>query len=47
MLADAAELQLLLGNKTAAEVLLQDALSRYERKEAPQAAAAVRARLGL
>jgi hypothetical protein len=47
VLADAAEVQLLLGNKGAAEVLLRDALDRYERKEAPQAAAVARVRLGL
>jgi ABC-type phosphate transport system auxiliary subunit len=47
VLADAAEVQLLLGNPSAAEVFLQDALSRYERKQAPQAALVVRARLGL
>jgi len=47
VLVDAAEVQLLLGNRTAADVLLQDALSRYERKGAPQAAAIARERLGL
>jgi tetratricopeptide (TPR) repeat protein len=47
VLADAAEVQLLLGNKGAAEVLLRDALDRYERKQAPQAAAVARVRLGL
>jgi class 3 adenylate cyclase len=47
VLADAAEVQLLVGNRPAAEVFLEDALSRYERKQAPQAAAMVRARLAL
>ncbi|HUR51650.1 MAG TPA: AAA family ATPase [Mycobacteriales bacterium] len=47
VLADAAEVQLILGNTTAAGVLLRDALARYERKQAPQAAAVARARLGL
>jgi hypothetical protein len=47
VLADAAEVQLLVGNRSAAEVFLEDALSRYERKQAPQAAAVVRARLAL
>jgi class 3 adenylate cyclase/tetratricopeptide (TPR) repeat protein len=47
VLADAAEVQLLLGNRTAAGVLLRDALSRYERKQAPQAAWIARVRLGL
>jgi class 3 adenylate cyclase len=45
VLADAAEVQLLLGDGTAGRVLLRDALARYERKGAPQAAAVVRARL--
>jgi class 3 adenylate cyclase len=47
VLADAAEVQLLLGNRTAAGVLLRDALARYERKQAPQAAWITRVRLGL
>jgi len=47
VLADAAEVQLLLGNRAAAKVLLDDALSRYERKQAPQAAEVARARLRL
>lgn len=45
VLADAAEVQLLLGDGTAARVLLRDALSRYERKGAPQAVDVARARL--
>jgi hypothetical protein len=47
VLADAAEVQLLLGNRTAAGVLLRDAVARYNRKQAPQAADVARARLGL
>jgi hypothetical protein len=47
VLADAAEVQLLLGNRAAAGVLLRDALARYERKQAPQAAWITRVRLGL
>ncbi|MDP9182737.1 MAG: hypothetical protein M3P04_08200, partial [Actinomycetota bacterium] len=47
VLADAAEVQLLLGNHAAAEVFLQDALARYERKHAPQAAKVTQARLAL
>jgi hypothetical protein len=47
VLVDAAEVQLLLGNRGAAEVLLKDALDRYDRKQTPQAAAVARVRLGL
>ena len=47
VLADAAEVQLLLGNRSAAAVLLEDALARYERKQAPQAAKVAVERLGL
>jgi predicted ATPase len=45
VLADAAEVQLLLGNRSAAEVLLRDAVERYERKGAPQAVEVVLGRL--
>ncbi len=45
VLADAAEVQLMLGNRSAADVLLRDAVERYERKGAPQAVAILRARL--
>jgi hypothetical protein len=47
VLTDAAEVQLLLGNRSAAGVLLRDALDRYDRKQAPQAAWIARVRLGL
>jgi hypothetical protein len=39
--------QKLLGNHAAAKVLLEDALARYERKQAPRAAELAQARLGL
>lgn len=45
VLADAAEVQLLLGNRSAADVLLADALARYERKGATHAAEVARSRL--
>ena len=45
VLADAAEVQLVLGDGTAGRVLMRDALARYERKGAPQALAVARARL--
>ena len=47
VLCDAAEVQLLLGDAEAGRVLLQDGLSRYDRKGAPQASAVARVRLGL
>lgn len=47
VLVDAAEVQQLLGNRTAARVLLEDGLARYERKQAPQAATVARDRLRL
>lgn len=45
VLCDAAEVQLLLGDAAAGEVLLVDALDRYARKGARQAAHVARARL--
>ena len=47
VLVDAAEVQKLLGNHRAAKVLLEDALARYERKQAPRAAELAQARLAL
>ena len=47
VLVDAAEVQKLLGNQHAAKVLLEDALARYERKQAPRAAAVAQERLAL
>jgi class 3 adenylate cyclase len=47
VLVDAAEVQKLLGNRHAAQVLLEDGLARYERKQAPRAADVARARLAL
>ena len=45
VLADAAEVQELLGNVGAAQVLLRDAVLRYERKGATQAVARLAPRL--
>jgi hypothetical protein len=47
VLVDAAEVQKLLGNHRAAQVLLEDGLGRYERKQAPRAAELARERLAL